>query len=103
MDNTTAEPAGVRAAGRVISSRRALPSGRALVGALLITVATIGAFAVATSTEDGPATDYLVMTRDLRAGDSITEADVRFEPMTLSEELAGRTLNSTAGLEGATI
>ena len=103
MQTTTAEPAEVRAAGRTIAPRRALPSGRALVGALLVTIAAIGAFVVATSGDDGPTTSYLVTTRSLQAGDVITSADVRFEAMTLSDDLAGRALNSTDGLDGATV
>lgn len=103
MESTTAEPIDGRAAGQTISPRRALPSGRALVGAFLVTVAALGAFVVAAGGDEGPTTSFLVTSRDLRAGDTITPADVRFEPMTLSSELAGRALNSTDGLDGAVV
>ncbi|MEM9521524.1 MAG: SAF domain-containing protein [Actinomycetota bacterium] len=103
MESTTAESPEPRSAGRSISPRRALPSGRALVGAFLVTVATLGAFVVATGGDDGPTTSFLVTTRDLTAGEAITEADVRFEAMTLSDDLAGRALNSTAGIDGAVV
>ena len=103
MESTTAEPTDARAAGRTISPRRALPSGRALVGAFLVTVASLGAFIIATGGDDGPDTSFLVTTRDLRAGDTLSEADVTFEPMTLSDELAGRALNSMAGVDGAVV
>ena len=103
MESTTAEPTDGRAAGRTISPRRALPSGRALVGAFLVTIAALGAFVVATGGDDGPTTSFLVTNRDLRAGDTIGQDDVRFEPMTLSTDLAGRALNSTDGLDGAVV
>ncbi|MEM8747694.1 MAG: SAF domain-containing protein [Actinomycetota bacterium] len=87
---------------RAITPRRSLPSGRALVGAFLVTVAALGAFAIATGGDDGPTTRYLVTTRDISAGDQLSDADVTFEAMTLSADLASRALNSTEGLDGAT-
>lgn len=92
-----------RSAGHTITPRRGLPNGRALVGALLVTIGALGAFALATGGADGPATSYLVATRNLEAGAAITLDDVRFEPMELSPELAATTLNSTDGLEGAVL
>lgn len=99
----TAEPVFTTEAGQAISRRRALPNGRAVVGALLISVAAIGSFLAASGGDTGPSTSYLVATRALRAGQTLTTADVRFEPMTLSEELAQRVLNSDIGLDGATV
>ena len=72
------------------------------MGAFLVTVAALGAFALATGGDDGPDTRYLVTTRDISAGDRLSLADVMFEPMVLSDDLAGRSVNSTDGLEGAT-
>ena len=86
-----------------IRGRRALPSGRALAGALLVTIGALGAFALATNEEAGPPTSYLVSTRDLEAGEAITIDDVRFEPMELTAELADTTLNSTEGIDGAVV
>ncbi|MEM9204502.1 MAG: SAF domain-containing protein [Actinomycetota bacterium] len=103
METATAESTDNPTAVRAITPRRSLPSGRALIGAFLVTVAALGAFVVATGGDDGPTTSFLVTTRDLAAGDTITIADVRFEPMTLSSDLAGRSLNSTDGLDGATV
>lgn len=102
MTTPTAEASEHRSAGRAIAPRRSLPSGRALVGAFLVTIAALGAFALATSGDDTPETRYLVATRDISAGDRLTRADVAFEPMTLSDDLARRMLNSTNGIEGAT-
>ena len=92
-----------RPVARPIRPRRALPNGRALAGALLVTIGALGAFALATGGDDGPTTSYLVSARDLAAGESITIADVRFEAMELSTELARSTLNSTDGLDGAVV
>lgn len=103
MKSEAPEPSIRRAAARTISPRRSLPSGRALVGAMLVTLASLGAFIAATSNDDGPDTRFLVTTRDLRAGDTLTAADVMFEPMTLSADLADRSLNSLVGLDGAVV
>lgn len=92
-----------RPTARPIRPRRTLPSGRALAGALLVTSGALGAFALATSGADGPTNSYVVSTRDLEPGQMITTADVRFEPMELSPNLAATTLNSTDGLDGAVV
>ncbi len=86
---------------RVISTRRQLPSARALIGALLVTIAALGSFAVATSGSDGPNTEYLVLRSPIRAGEPVGLADVMLEPMELSPSLTSKALSSTDGLEGA--
>lgn len=88
---------------RRITPRGSLPSGRALVGAFLITAAALGAFAVASGSENGPTTRYLVTTHAIEIGGRLSTTDVQFEAMTLSDELADRSLNSTNGLDGATV
>ena len=90
------DAAGPAATKRSIISRRSLPNGRALVGALLVTVAAVGAFVFASGGDGGPSTEYLVLLRDVDAGDSINAADVRFEPMTLSPQLANIAFESTS-------
>lgn len=92
---------------RAIVARRSLPNGRALVGALLVTVAAVGAFVFANGGDSGPTTEYLVLLRDINAGESITASDVGFEPMTLSAALAeiafaGDTTDTSDALAGAT-
>lgn len=82
--------------------RRGLPTGRAVVGGLLITVATVGAFALATSGDEGPTTEYLVVGRDVEPGESLDIGDVHLEAMELSPAVAANALRSTSGLEGAT-
>ncbi len=103
MAITTAEPTTQgRGPTRVIVPRRALPNGRAIVGALLVTLATIASFAVATSGEDGPETQYLVVSTPIAAGDTVSLRAVTAEPMELSPTLITSALTTTAGLEGAT-
>lgn len=101
------DAAGPSAAKRAIVSRRSLPNGRALVGALLVTVAAVGAFVFANGGDSGPHTEFLVLLRDIDAGDSISAADVAFEPMILSPELARIAFESvgtesTDAVDGAT-
>ena len=104
LDAAGPGPAGVQ---RSIVSRRSLPNGRALVGALLVTVAAVGAFVLSTRGDSGPGTEYLVLLRDIDAGGLVNAADVAYEPMTLSPELADIAFSSTSAdttghLDGAT-
>ena len=86
----------------VITPRRGLPNGRALVGALLVTLAAVGSFAVATAGNDGPGTEYLVLDSPIEAGDPVMLSAVSLEPMELSPTLIASALTTTDGLEGAT-
>ena len=87
---------------RTIAPRRGLPSGRAVVGALLVTVAAVGAFAAAGRGQSGPHESYLVTTRRVEAGTSVQAADLRLEPMQLPAAAAANSLRSAAAVEGAT-
>ncbi|MDE0066942.1 MAG: SAF domain-containing protein [Acidimicrobiaceae bacterium] len=102
-----ADAAGSAGTKRSIVSRRSLPNGRAVVGALLVTVAAVGAFVFANGGADGPNTEYLVLLRDVEAGDSISAADLAFEPMTLSPQLSdiafeAASAESAGAVDGAT-
>ncbi len=104
LDAAGPETAGTR---RSIVSRRSLPNGRALVGALLVTIAAVGAFVFSNRAESGPADEYLVLLRDIGAGGSVSATDIGSEPMTLSPELADIAFTPTRGetaahLDGAT-
>ena len=95
---------------RAIEARRSLPNGRALVGALLITVAVVGAFAFANRDDSGPKNQYVVLSKDVSSGASITSADLALEPLTLTPELANlafaangeQAATTLGGLDGAT-
>ena len=93
---------GVVAPARSFSPRRGLPNGRAILGAVLVTAAAVGAFALATSGNDGPTTEYLVVVHDVAPGEALGLDDVEFEAMTLTPTLADAALVSTNGLDGAT-
>lgn len=92
----------VDTAKRRILPRRALPNGRAVVGALLVTVAMVGTFTFAERGTAEPSSEYLVVVADIEPGDTIELDDVVFEAMELSPTAAANALQSTAGLEGAT-
>ena len=89
-------------AARSITSRRALPSGRAVVGALLVTVAAIGSFVIATGGSPTPDTSYLVTARSIHAGEPVTTDDFVLLPIELPVEVAATAISGTAGLDGAT-
>ncbi len=88
---------------RRFAPRRGLPSGRALLGALLITLAFVATFAYANRAEPGPSTEYLVVVNDLEPGDSIALADVELVAIDLPPEVAAGAIPNTSGLEGATV
>lgn len=85
----------------LIQRRRALPSGRALLGALLITVAALGAFVVASRGDSSPGTSYLVATRAVDAGRPILSADFRLEEAVLPADAASLVFSDPGSLRGA--
>lgn len=70
--------------------RRTLPGGRAVVGALLITLAVIGVFAAWLSATATPTTTYAVLGADLAPGDVVTADDLRLVALDLPDEQAAR-------------
>ena len=76
-------------AARRVERRVGLPSGRAVVGGLLMALAAIGTFlAYADATADDTI-DVLIATRDLRAGETISAGDVELVPVELPGEVRG--------------
>jgi len=86
---------------REISPRKALPNSRALVGALLISIAAVGAYSAATGGSSGPTTEFLVMNTTVSAGQPVGLNGVSFEAMDIPPDVARSAINSTDGLEGA--
>lgn len=80
--------------GRRVTRRRTLPGGRAVVGALLITLAVIGVFAAWLSATSAPTTSYVVVRTDLAPGEELAPDDLRLVAMDLPEEQAARTFTS---------
>ncbi|MEZ5141089.1 MAG: SAF domain-containing protein [Acidimicrobiales bacterium] len=89
------------AGGRPFAGRSALPSSRAVVGALLVSVAAVTAFATVRSARTGPTGTVVVATADVPAGQRLTEADVDERPVDLPAELAGRTYAQTGDVVGS--
>lgn len=84
-----------------ITRRRSLPSGRALVGALLITVAALGAFLVASSRSGGPETSYAVAAQAVEAGGPLVAGDIRLEGAVLPDDVAAQAFSDPDDLAGA--
>lgn len=88
---------------RSFGPRRGLPGGRAIVGALLVTVATVGTFAYATADQPEPGSPFLVVTRDLAAGETLSEDDTEVHTMDLAPAVARSAAASRAAVDGATV
>lgn len=81
--------AGADAPARRVERRVGLPSGRAVVGGLLMALAALGTFlAYADATADDRI-EVLVAARDLAPGQTIRAADVRLVPVELPPQVRG--------------
>lgn len=78
-----------RAAERRVERRIGLPSGRAVLGGLLMAVAAVGTFLAYTSATADDAIDVLIATRPLSAGETITTHDVELVAADLPSEVRG--------------
>lgn len=78
MSETTQQP--------VLRSRSALPSGRAILGALLITLAALGVLLASRLGDDATFQDVIVATEDLAPGTVIAEGDVATVRLRLDEQ-----------------
>jgi Flp pilus assembly protein CpaB len=76
---------------RTIHRRPGLPGGRALVGALLMSLAAVGVFLAYSGANEAPSDALVVATRAIRVGDEITGDDVRV----VRAELPGSTKETT--------
>lgn len=66
-----------------------LPSGRAVIGGLLMAVAAVGTFLAYAGAMGDDAVDVLIATRDLRPGQLLGSGDVRMVPVDLPDEVRG--------------
>jgi len=71
---------------RTITARHSLPSGRAVVGALLVTISALGLYAANRAAAAPPETTWLVARRDIPSGHRITAADLGRARMQLISE-----------------
>lgn len=74
---------------RRVERRVGLPSGRAVVGGLLMALAAVGTFLAYAGATTDHAIEVLIATRDLRAGETIGPDDVRMVPVGLPDDVRG--------------
>jgi Flp pilus assembly protein CpaB len=84
-----------------IGRRPTLPTSRAVVGGLLVAVAMVAVFVLASGAAEGPRGRAVVTRRALPLGHRIDIGDVRVEAIDLSDPLAARTFTSADVLIGA--
>jgi Flp pilus assembly protein CpaB len=77
-----------------------VPSSRALVGALLVTLAAVGLFAVYLTANSGPSTRYVVAAADLAPGTELAEDDLGLVTMELAGEVADAAFTDVDRLVG---
>ncbi len=77
---------------RRIVRRVGLPSGRAVVGAMLITVSVIGLFVANQRAQRAPTTTYAVVTTTVPAGTAIEAIHLRAMPMDLPDDVGARSV-----------
>ncbi|MGZ4730485.1 MAG: RcpC/CpaB family pilus assembly protein [Acidimicrobiales bacterium] len=87
-------------AARRLQRRAALPSGRAVVGGLVVAVAMVAAFLMASGSGDGPRGRVVVVTRPLTIGHQLEADDLRVEPVDVSDALASVTFTNPDDLIG---
>ena len=97
LDPTT----GRTAAGRTISRRRALPSSRAVLGALLITLAAVGAFAISQRGDGEASTRYVVVTKAIVPGARIDAGSLATRAMELDEDVAAQAFRDVQQVVGS--
>lgn len=86
--------------GHTISRRVGLPTGRAVVGALLVTLAVVGLFAAFRRSQADTASPYVVVARTVPAGQVIAEGDLAIRSLDIGE-LSDRTFTATQAAVGA--
>jgi Flp pilus assembly protein CpaB len=80
--------------------RKALPGARAIVGGLLVAVAGVSTFLAWQQASGAAETSYAVAAGPIRPGQSLTAADVRFEPLDLPAGLAAAAFSDASAIEG---
>ncbi len=83
--------------------RRGLPTGRALVGGLLVTIAAVLVFSAYAGAQSRPSTSVVVAGRDLDPGDRLTAADLEVRTIDVPADVADRTFADTQALLGAAV
>lgn len=88
---------------RRLERPRGLPSGRAVAGGLLATVAALGTFVAARGVGDGPPQTAVTAARAIDVGERLGPGDLATAPLDLPPEVAAHTFTEPAELEGAVV
>ena len=86
---------------KVLHRRRGLPNGRAVLGAVLLTVAGVGTFAAASNRADSSTVGYVIVTRPVAPGARITADDLAERAMSLDPVVAENAFTDRERLTGA--
>jgi Flp pilus assembly protein CpaB len=87
---------------RVIKRRVSLPTGRAVVGALLVTLAVVGLFTTYRRAQADNTTAYVVVAQPIQAGAVINADDVTTRLLELAPDIGRRTHTNPSSVIGST-
>jgi hypothetical protein len=85
---------------RQVAPRRRLPSTRAVVGALLVTLAAGGALVVGTRGDGTPSTAYVVLIKAAAPGSLITRDMLEVRAMHLADDVAAQAFTDPSSVSG---
>jgi Flp pilus assembly protein CpaB len=92
-----------RRSARTITRPSRLPSGRAVFGALLVTLSALGTFLAVTASDSQPADRFVVATRSIDEGERLDRHDVRLVAMDLPAGIAQHAFRDAATLDAAVV
>jgi len=78
-----------------------LPTGRSLIGAALITLSMVAAFALANRNRNGPSTRFAVATKAIAPGARIDSTMLELRALRLDPDIAGQSFADTGPLIGS--
>ena len=99
--STAASTGNGAASPRQLRRRRSLPGSRAVVGGFLVAAAAVGTFGAYTAATAGPDQRFIVVTRDVDAGERISPGDVALVAAELPEQQQATVLTDVAVATGA--
>jgi hypothetical protein len=86
---------------RRLARRRGLPSGRSVLGAVLVVTAGLGTFATASARHEADRARYVVVTRSVAPGTRLAAGDLTLRPLGLDADTAQQAFRDPAALVGA--
>ena len=87
----------------VVSGRHVVPSGRAVAGALLVALAMVGAYVLATGERHHRPPDVVVAARAIAAGTRLRASDLAVVPAELGGALLAATFHDPAAVAGRVV